>query len=372
VYTNFRNWGDEAQSVIVHHIAGWNIVGLPLNVDDASPGSLYPSSVEGTLYGFDESYYNTGELTAGNGYWLYFNETGDVELNGTSIDQITMSLNQGWNLITGITLPVETEMIDDPDGILVSGTIYGFDGSYFNAATLTPGNGYWVFASADGNITIPSGSLQAKTNSTFVSRTSGANSITLNNQTLYFGLEIPGEEILSYQLPPKPPIGAFDVRFSGNWKYCGDSGVIEVMNTRETLVIEYNVNGGELWELVDENSGIAELQGNGQIKLHGDVSQLELRKSTSDVIPKIFVLHPVYPNPFNPNTTILFSVERDRGTSLRIYDITGRLVETLIDEQLKPGEYEINWNGSSHPTGVYFVCLSSAEKTQTTKIMLLK
>jgi flagellar hook assembly protein FlgD len=68
----------------------------------------------------------------------------------------------------------------------------------------------------------------------------------------------------------------------------------------------------------------------------------------------------------------LFSVERDRSTSLRIYDITGRLVETLIDEQLKPGEYEINWSGSSHSTGVYFVRLSSAEKTQTTKIMLLK
>ena len=88
--------------------------------------------------------------------------------------------------------------------------------------------------------------------------------------------------------------------------------------------------------------------------------------------PHEFRLNQNFPNPFNPNTTILFSVDRDRNTSLRIYDITGRLVETLIDEQLKPGEYEINWNGSSHPSGVYFVCLSLAEKTQTTKVMLLK
>ena len=374
VYTNFRNWGDEAQTVMVHHIAGWNIVGLPLNVDDASPGSLYPSSVEGTLYGFDGSYYNTGELTAGNGYWLYFNETGDIELNGTSIDQITMSLNQGWNLITGITLSVETEMIGDPEGILVSGTIYGFDGSYFNATILTPGAGYWAFASADGNITIPSGSRQAKTNSTFVSRTNGANSITLNNQTLYFGMEIPGEEILSYQLPPKPPIGAFDVRFSGDWKYCGDSGVIEVMNTKETLVIEYNVNGGELWELVDENSGIAELQGSGQIKLHGDVSQLELRKSISDVIPKTFVLHPVYPNPFNPVTTIHFTVGQSIGkvVELTIYDINGRLVESLVNKELRPGEYQMKWDGVNQPSGLYILRLKLGKNEHSQKIMLLK
>ena len=150
--------------------------------------------------------------------------------------------------------------------------------------------------------------------------------------------------------------------------------MIEVMNTRETLVIEYNVNGGELWELVDEISGIAELQGSGLIKLHGDVSQLELRKSILDVIPKTFVLHPVYPNPFNPVTTIHFTVGQSIGevVELTIYDINGRLVESLVNKELRPGEYRMKWDVVNQPSGIYIIRLKLGKNEHSQKIMLLK
>jgi hypothetical protein len=86
--------------------------------------------------------------------------------------------------------------------------------------------------------------------------------------------------------------------------------------------------------------------------------------------------HQNFPNPFNPTTTISFSVETHRpdkiGTSLLIYDIMGRLVATLIDEQLQPGEYEVLWNASELSSGIYLSRLESGNIRQTRKLLLLK
>ena len=89
-------------------------------------------------------------------------------------------------------------------------------------------------------------------------------------------------------------------------------------------------------------------------------------------LPQTLVLHPSYPNPFNPITTIKFSVETFHATSISIYNLTGRLVETLIKDEIPVGNYEITWNASSQPSGVYFVQLSNGESVQTQKLILLK
>jgi len=91
-------------------------------------------------------------------------------------------------------------------------------------------------------------------------------------------------------------------------------------------------------------------------------------------IPKTFVLYPSFPNPFNPATTIRFSVESSasRRTSLRIFDITGHVVATLIKGEIPIGNHEITWNASRQSSGVYFVQLSNEETVQTQKLILLK
>nr|MBC8321950.1 lamin tail domain-containing protein [Candidatus Neomarinimicrobiota bacterium] len=89
-------------------------------------------------------------------------------------------------------------------------------------------------------------------------------------------------------------------------------------------------------------------------------------------IPRSFVLYPSYPNPFNPITTIKFSVESLHATSLRIFDITGRVVAILINGELNPGTHEIVWNASHQPSGVYIVQLSNGESVQTQRLILLK
>lgn len=80
----------------------------------------------------------------------------------------------------------------------------------------------------------------------------------------------------------------------------------------------------------------------------------------------------VYPNPFNARATIAFSLPTDETAKLQIYDITGRLMETLLDRRLSAGEHTVSFNGAAHASGVYFLRLSAARLQTTTKMLLLK
>ena len=115
---------------------------------------LYPTAVNGTLYGFSGTYYLAQELIYGKGYWLRFEEAGSVNIIGQPINELTLSLTENWNLINGISEAVNVDDIDDPDGIIVPNTLYGFWDSYEVSEVLEPGKAYWIRTSAAGNITI--------------------------------------------------------------------------------------------------------------------------------------------------------------------------------------------------------------------------
>ncbi|MBU36065.1 MAG: hypothetical protein CMG29_02490 [Candidatus Marinimicrobia bacterium] len=91
-----------------------------------------------------------------------------------------------------------------------------------------------------------------------------------------------------------------------------------------------------------------------------------------ELLPNAFKLYEPFPNPFNPSITIRFSVGTTDLLSLRVFDITGRLVETLVDDEINPGEYSFQWHAKNQPSGIYFVKLTSEQKSQTRKILLLK
>jgi uncharacterized delta-60 repeat protein len=95
----------------------------------------------------------------------------------------------------------------------------------------------------------------------------------------------------------------------------------------------------------------------------------------SNQIPERFRLYQNYPNPFNPVIKIKFdipAVETHSNTSLRIYDILGREVTALVNEELKPGTYEVEWDAANSPSGMYFYRLTAGDFTQTNKMILMK
>jgi len=98
-------------------------------------------------------------------------------------------------------------------------------------------------------------------------------------------------------------------------------------------------------------------------------------------IPKDYSLSQNYPNPFNPSTNIKFDlapfsrgVGEARGvlTTLKVYDISGKEIATLVNEKLQPGSYEVTFNSYGIPSGVYFYKLTSGNYQETKKMVLLK
>jgi photosystem II stability/assembly factor-like uncharacterized protein len=95
----------------------------------------------------------------------------------------------------------------------------------------------------------------------------------------------------------------------------------------------------------------------------------------SQTIPQYFLLHQNYPNPFNPTTRIKFDVpfvETHGNASLRVFDALGREITTLLNEPLKPGTYEVEWNASNFPSGMYLYVLTAGDYKQSAKMILLK
>ena len=88
--------------------------------------------------------------------------------------------------------------------------------------------------------------------------------------------------------------------------------------------------------------------------------------------PRDFILHPAYPNPFNPTTTISFDVPFQSHVNLNIYNILGKRIGVLMDRTMPQGIHQVQWDGSDLPSGIYFVRANAGEFMQTRKVVLLK
>jgi hypothetical protein len=117
---------------------------------------------------------------------------------------------------------------------------------------------------------------------------------------------------------------------------------------------EDNGGAGAVWVFYNPTLGITPISGN---------------------VPKDFSLLQNYPNPFNPSTKIRFEVP-NKGlqplVQIRVFDVLGREVSTLVNEQLQPGTYEVNFDATNFPGGVYFYKLTSNDFSETKKMVLIK
>jgi photosystem II stability/assembly factor-like uncharacterized protein len=94
--------------------------------------------------------------------------------------------------------------------------------------------------------------------------------------------------------------------------------------------------------------------------------------SDTEGLPLVYALDRNYPNPFNPATTFRFSVPEQTHVELAIYDLNGKLVDKLVNEERPPGVYEVRWDARSFASGTYFVSMKTTEYSRVQKIMLLK
>lgn len=92
----------------------------------------------------------------------------------------------------------------------------------------------------------------------------------------------------------------------------------------------------------------------------------------STTAPDKYILHQNYPNPFNPSTSIKFDIPKRSFVKVGVYDAIGREVASLVNNDLLPGQYSVDWNASAFPSGVYFYRINAGQYTDIKKMILIK
>ncbi|MDP2209785.1 MAG: choice-of-anchor J domain-containing protein [Bacteroidota bacterium] len=137
----------------VSYSSGWNLISVPLMVDDDRKITIFPTAIS-EAFAYVGSYSIKTNLENGVGYWLKFRYPENVEFVGEPISTDTIDVNTGWNLIGSITDTVAVNsIIQIPPEIIIS-KFYTFDGSYVSVDKIIPGKGYWVKVNRQGKLVL--------------------------------------------------------------------------------------------------------------------------------------------------------------------------------------------------------------------------
>lgn len=223
--------------------------------------------------------------------------------------------------------------------------------------------------------------------------------LTLPNGAVYRAMRIPGiypvafsivtQDLHTHESEPsvsvEDSIVAFEIHNEGYNAVTYAYSLVDDEGWFDSSIQEVFIQPGENFTAVYSADQISDLaSANPMVFTVTPINHIQLTKTVNvnaytfpvaiddELLPNAFKLYEPFPNPFNPTIAIRFSIAATHASLLQVFDVTGRLVETLIDKDLNQGEYTIQWNASSLPSGVYFLRLTSSMKTQTRKVLLLK
>jgi hypothetical protein len=138
-------------------------------------------------------------------------------------------------------------------------------------------------------------------------------------------------------------------------------------------------NGGVTSSITDNHLHLLNAKGVGtnqlsEIQLVGDGTNLvtSVAHDSTPGQPSEFKLCANFPNPFNPSTMIVFYMPRNEHVTLKIYDLAGREIETLVEGEVPPGEHRMQWNAQGLASGVYLCRMTAKSFSQSIKLLYQK
>jgi hypothetical protein len=182
-----------------------------------------------------------------------------------------------------------------------------------------------------------------------------------------------------YELPPQPPEGAFDIRFSSGRSLeavaDGKSEEFPILISSADYPLTF------VWEPQTPSITASLKVGNKEISLSENAftsvadpqSRIILKLTATSDLPTEYALDQNYPNPFNPNTTIRYQLPADSRVTLKMFNILGQEVKRLIDEIVPAGYKTIEWDsrnnaGNTVASGVYFYRIDAVSITQPARM----
>jgi hypothetical protein len=382
---------------------GWALLSLPLEVFDRTKSVLFPYSTS-DAFAFQGGYVPVNVLEYGKGYWL---KTGNVGITGCALLEDTIDVTRGWNIIGSLSGTVPLSSIQTIPETLITSPFYGFDNGYFSANEINPGRGYWVKVQQNGKIILHLTSLQKSFVPIQTHEVISQNYITFTDAsgysaTLYVGNQGKGFTPLLYELPPPPPDGVFDVRFSPqqpsglppqNVENALDYAILFSFATYP-ISCSWRVEKFQKFSYIllkINRQGVSKemlLEGSGNIRLDLEEREklvLSIRPTNKQQERAVtFSLEQNFPNPFNPSTQVRYSIPVDALVTVKVYSSLGQEVGLLVNGVQQAGTYTVSWDGKDSQqmpvsSGIYFVRMiatSVAKKdllySNTKKILLLK
>ena len=349
--------------------SGWNLVSVPLVVDDFRKNILFPTSVS-SAYAFNNQYVMKDTLENGVGYWLKFNNANDHTFTGQDLQSLSINLKQGWNLIGSVNGTVAVSSLTTNPPNIIQGQIYGYQNGYVPVTQLQKGKAYWVKSSQNGTLTMTSSFAKEQSDEILA-----GNLIFINGDGQQCQLRIENSQnYVSSELPPLPPISIFDVRFEDgtfnsyleNEKIISLSGLIppiriKLNEDKSIYKIEDVLNGKLINEILTNSSEVIITQ---------PIDKIKIKRLDKPVYT--FNLSQNYPNPFNPSTFITFSLPEKMKVKLIVYDVLGNEITTLLNSELNEGRHTIKFDASELSSGIYFYKLITDKFTDVKKMILMK
>ena len=150
-----------------------------------------------------------------------------------------------------------------------------------------------------------------------------------------------------------------------NTKYIPDGWRL---SSNDDIILIYSLDGSSL-----NSSLLFDYEGSFDIKsiIISDWYGNDIETSRT-LLPEAYALLSAYPNPFNPETNINFEIPVSSNVTIEVFNLQGRLIETLYNKELQPGKHRITWNADGLMSGIYFVKMSSNNFNDYKKIILMK
>jgi len=242
-------------------------------------------------------------------------------------------------------------------------SLFGYPIGYYGVAKTTTGGESWTENYLD---TIPLNSLSkpfgrymyASGNNKIVRSTDYGNNWNIIHQSNYFLSKIEMVDSLTGYC-----IGSL---YSGSWGI-----ILKTINGGINWNIQYTQSINTFTSISFVNPLCGNAVGSEGLILRTNTGGIVTHINNQETITK-FNLSQNYPNPFNPSTTIKFEVPKSSFVKITVFDISGKEIETLINEKLQAGTYQTEWNGSNYSSGVYFYKMITPDYSETKKMTLIK
>ncbi len=369
----------------------WNMLSLPVVPDDAQKDSVFRNATS-NAFRFDNSggYLVSPSLTFGTGYWLKYQQDEEVSILGNDQTVSVVTLEEGWNMIGALSYPIDPSIvyfqsIDDEIDYLTSSSFFGYNNGYELAEELKPMRAYWLKVPIAGSLVLDLSTPPPSPKNSAYDLLNQSNSISFSDasgsrQSLYFTYNN-NIDVTRFELPPTPPVGIFDARFSSGTmledisKQSSKIFPVTISSATTPLTISWKIqdNSGSANLLIDGKE--IPLRSEGKITINNPSVSVALKLITTPLagLPKSFALYQNFPNPFNPTTTVAFDIPQDELVTLKVYNILGQEIITAIDNtQFKAGHYEHSLNTTDWASGVYFYKLTAGSFNDIKKMVLTR